>query len=682
MNLSPLPIQKFFDNNGEPLVGGLLFTYEAGTSVKVATYIDSSGGTPNSNPVVLDFRGECRLWIDPRLAYKYVLAPKGDTDPPTKPIWSVDNITAAPLNSDNAAVDTGSVNNIALSIPQITSPVAFTRIVFQASHTNTGPTTISINGGTSKRLLWQNFGELGGAEIQTFGIYEAIYDGGQWQLQGPTLSPPELRSAAEITALVTPTSYSYATSAFSTDLRRYGGTADNATDNAAAIARAITVISAAGGGQLILGETGTYLTSAFPVLPSNVVLQGSGYGTILKYTGSGSFITANSTSSRVQIREMQVIGTARTGTALVLGDASGNAGWVDLYRVLFSGFNLAMRVGGATWLNCEKCEFGNANGNTLGSITNNVGIDFNYFGGSNYSSELTFRDCVVSNNANAGVQATNVPVTMNSVNWLECTVQNNCQSTLANPQFYMGVVAGFTIQEMYMEYILGGTPPDAIRSDNMNSGSITDTYINTAVNGIKDRGGGSMNQVDIERVQMIGITTRAIDCVSEHDVLVRSTVLGGGTVQLTGVGCNFLPVTSGVASWPVALTNFTPTLISSGGGAPTYSTQQGVYSKVGNVISYKIRIDTSALGTLAAGSVSIAGLPIASVNQGNGDIFPSFTAGITPVGTNNTFVGFLPANATAVAIYGCGTAAPAQVLVAGLAAATSIAISGSYQTTS
>lgn len=93
MNLSPLPIQKFFDNNGNPLTGGLLFTYVAGTSTKVATSSDQAG-TPNTNPVVLNYRGEANVWLDQTLTYKFVLSPEGDTDPPTRPIWTVDNISA------------------------------------------------------------------------------------------------------------------------------------------------------------------------------------------------------------------------------------------------------------------------------------------------------------------------------------------------------------------------------------------------------------------------------------------------------------------------------------------------------------------------------------------------------------------------------------------------------------
>ena len=55
MILTPSPKQQFFGNNGRPLDGGLLFTYLAGTNTKVATY-QNQAGTPNTNPIVLDFR--------------------------------------------------------------------------------------------------------------------------------------------------------------------------------------------------------------------------------------------------------------------------------------------------------------------------------------------------------------------------------------------------------------------------------------------------------------------------------------------------------------------------------------------------------------------------------------------------------------------------------------------------
>lgn len=92
MILAPCIIPKFFDNNGQPLAKGLLFSYVAGTTTKQTTYTDSTGGTPNTNPIVLDFRGECQLWLDTTKTYKFVLAPATDTDPPTNPIKTVDNV--------------------------------------------------------------------------------------------------------------------------------------------------------------------------------------------------------------------------------------------------------------------------------------------------------------------------------------------------------------------------------------------------------------------------------------------------------------------------------------------------------------------------------------------------------------------------------------------------------------
>src|ERR1035437_10309029 len=77
--IAPLPKLRFVDNNGNSLVGGLLFTYAAGSVTKQTTFTDSTGGTPNTNPIVLDARGECNCWLDPSLPYKFTLSPANET---------------------------------------------------------------------------------------------------------------------------------------------------------------------------------------------------------------------------------------------------------------------------------------------------------------------------------------------------------------------------------------------------------------------------------------------------------------------------------------------------------------------------------------------------------------------------------------------------------------------------
>lgn len=48
---------------GDPLVGGLLYTYASGTTTPKATYTSATLGTTNTNPIVLDARGEAAVWL-------------------------------------------------------------------------------------------------------------------------------------------------------------------------------------------------------------------------------------------------------------------------------------------------------------------------------------------------------------------------------------------------------------------------------------------------------------------------------------------------------------------------------------------------------------------------------------------------------------------------------------------
>ena len=66
---------QFFDNNGVPLSGGLIYTYAAGTTTPQATYTTSTGNIAHSNPIVLDAAGRVpggEIWLL-FLTYKFVL---------------------------------------------------------------------------------------------------------------------------------------------------------------------------------------------------------------------------------------------------------------------------------------------------------------------------------------------------------------------------------------------------------------------------------------------------------------------------------------------------------------------------------------------------------------------------------------------------------------------------------
>ncbi|HBO1919659.1 TPA: glycosyl hydrolase family 28-related protein [Pseudomonas aeruginosa] len=54
--------QHFVDNNGHPLVGGRVYHYYVGTNTPKDTYQDSGQTIPNTNPIVLDARGEASIY--------------------------------------------------------------------------------------------------------------------------------------------------------------------------------------------------------------------------------------------------------------------------------------------------------------------------------------------------------------------------------------------------------------------------------------------------------------------------------------------------------------------------------------------------------------------------------------------------------------------------------------------
>ena len=76
-------VLQFFDSNGDPLSGGKIYWYQAGTAVPKDTYTDQGAGTPAANPVILDTEGypdhgsgAAGMWLDG--SYKMVIKDSSD----------------------------------------------------------------------------------------------------------------------------------------------------------------------------------------------------------------------------------------------------------------------------------------------------------------------------------------------------------------------------------------------------------------------------------------------------------------------------------------------------------------------------------------------------------------------------------------------------------------------------
>jgi len=67
---------QFFDNNGNILSGGKLYSYAAGTTTPQTTYTSASGSTAHTNPIILNSAGRVatgEIWLTEDVAYKFSL---------------------------------------------------------------------------------------------------------------------------------------------------------------------------------------------------------------------------------------------------------------------------------------------------------------------------------------------------------------------------------------------------------------------------------------------------------------------------------------------------------------------------------------------------------------------------------------------------------------------------------
>jgi hypothetical protein len=109
VNISPIFNVPFIqDSDGNPLAGGLIFAYEAGSySVLLDTYTSESGSVENSNPIVLDSSGNLptAIWLLADQTYNLVLTAADGTTV----LKGFDNVTGVPPASTGGGTNTASV---------------------------------------------------------------------------------------------------------------------------------------------------------------------------------------------------------------------------------------------------------------------------------------------------------------------------------------------------------------------------------------------------------------------------------------------------------------------------------------------------------------------------------------------------------------------------------------------
>jgi hypothetical protein len=105
---------QFFDNNGNPLSGGKIYTYEAGTTTPKPTYTSSTGNTAHTNPIVLDAAGRVpggEIWAITGASYKLVLKTSAEVL-----IATYDNVNSVLSAIPSIANFTGNGSTVAFTL--------------------------------------------------------------------------------------------------------------------------------------------------------------------------------------------------------------------------------------------------------------------------------------------------------------------------------------------------------------------------------------------------------------------------------------------------------------------------------------------------------------------------------------------------------------------------------------
>lgn len=108
--LMPTPYQTVLDTNGNPVSGGCVWTYAAGTTTPATTYTDSALSVANANPIVADGAGRFVAWLSTGTNYKFTYeSTPCSSGAHGSVLRTVDNVLAVPGTS-NPTTDISTVN--------------------------------------------------------------------------------------------------------------------------------------------------------------------------------------------------------------------------------------------------------------------------------------------------------------------------------------------------------------------------------------------------------------------------------------------------------------------------------------------------------------------------------------------------------------------------------------------
>lgn len=359
VNLSPVAgaAAQFFDNSGNVLTGGKLYTYDAGTTTPAPTYTNSSGVTAQPNPIILNAAGRVpdsgEIWLSDSVSYKFVLKDQNDVL-----IGTYDNLVGINSNFVNF---TGEEEQQTATQGQ--TVFTLTTLVYSPSVNNL---LVFVNG--SKQISGTNYQETSSTVI-TFVDGLNVGD----VVDFCTATPINTNTVTAAQVMYDEGCAGSVSRSVEAKLQEYvsvldfGADPTGVTDSTAAIQAAL---DCGGIGSTIYVPKGEYYIDGTLTKYPGQIIQGDGWSTSVGYAVDGGSVLVQHSTSDVNF--IQILGTSdndqkeRGGLrdiALVCNTASSAVGTgydatyarqQYLNNVFIAGFRTGLYYGPQVWLSLTE----------------------------------------------------------------------------------------------------------------------------------------------------------------------------------------------------------------------------------------------------------------------------------------------------------------------------------------
>jgi len=565
---------QFFDNNGNPLTGGKLYSYVAGTTTPQATYTSSAGTVAHANPIILDAGGRVpggEIWLTDGLQYKFVLKNANDVL-----IGTYDNIVGINSNFVNFLTETEVQTATA-------GQTVFTLTTMQYQQ-GTNNLSVFVDGVNQIDGSTYSYVETSSTVVTfTAGLHVGAlvkFTTAQTLSTGVTDASLVTYSPAGTGAVAT---------TVQTKLREYvsvadfGAVGDGVTDDTIAINAAISYINSTDSLLYFPVTSGNYkITSALTTISSRggvdmeaVAYDSTGKGSIL-VSGTGyTGVTVTGSPARFKI---SIVGTGQVANALLLQNPILSN--FEVIRVNnFNGFGVKINK-------CWDSLFGTISVELCGNASEYA-----------FSMNDDGDTCNMSHITRLQVETSKTHAISISANTLSCVIDNiHSEGAIPTAGVNTWTIGGNRCTYNNARFNSGATVTDSSFLIAGNNNTIVNLFTEGAIPVVWDSGTSNTNTL---------VTPEILGNLSENSGQSGTLVIDGGyVVSYSGSLLRYRRFgVKGMAS-----ISFTPVLNFGGVATAATGTISGEWSVVGNIVKFSLLMALTGKGA-ATGAATITGLP-------------------------------------------------------------------------